>query len=83
MTAIRLNDSGFDVDAELIGTGLHLEAARVPILMREGKIVARCDRGEAEDSGRYRLTFLHGDRRLHLIVDERGHVIETATFESE
>jgi hypothetical protein len=80
MTAIRIQHDGFDVDADLIAKSLHLEAAQIPALMRAGKITARCERGELEDAGRYRLTFLHRDRRLHLVVDEQARVLETTTF---
>lgn len=79
MATVRVDENGFDVDAELIAECFHLDAARIPTLMRDGKIVARCERGEGEDAGRYRLTFLHRDQRLCLIVDEQGRVIETLT----
>lgn len=83
MTTVRLHENEFDVDAELIAERLHLDAARIPALMRAGKIVARCERGEEEDAGRYRLTFLHDDQRLCIIVDEQGRVIETLVYGAE
>ena len=79
MAQVHFQDDSFDVDAALIAHGLGLEPAQIPTMMRDGQISSRCERGEAEDSGRYRLTFLHGDQRLCLIINERGQVIETST----
>ena len=75
MTQIEFKDGAFDVDAALIARGLGLEAAQVPGLIRSGRIGSGCERGEAEDAGRYRLTFVYGERRLRLIVDGHGNLL--------
>jgi hypothetical protein len=49
--------------------------------MREGKITSLCERGVDEDAGRYRLTFFFEHRRLHLIVDEGGNIIQRSTLD--
>ncbi len=38
--AIEVRDNTFLVDAELVGELLHIPPARVPALMREGRITA-------------------------------------------
>ena len=77
MTKIHFRDNAFDVDAAVIARGFGLGVAEIPALMRTGQISSRCERGETEDAGRYRLTFLHGDKRFYVIVDEDGEVVET------
>lgn len=44
--------------------------------MWQAKITSRCERGVDEDAGTHRLTFYHGVRRLRLVVDDAGAVIE-------
>lgn len=75
---VTVQATGIEVDAGLIGRGLGLEPAQVPALMRAGKITSRCERGRDADAGRYRLTFFHGGRRLRLVIDEAGRVLQQA-----
>lgn len=76
MTEVQFENGTFDVDAKIIGRGLGLDAERIPAMMREGEISSRSERGEAEDAGRHRLTFFHGNNRFHLVVDETGRILE-------
>lgn len=76
MAEVTFDDGAFHLDAAIIGEGLNLEPAEVPLLMREGKITSLCERGEEEDAGRHRLTLFYGNRRLRLIVDKDGTVIK-------
>jgi hypothetical protein len=46
--------------------------------MRKGTLTSLCERGLDRDAGKFRLTFFHGRRRLRLIVDAAGNVIERA-----
>lgn len=49
--------------------------------MREGAITSSCERGIVDDAGRYRLIFFYKSRRLRLIIDEAGRVIQRSTIE--
>ncbi|MBP1804433.1 DUF6522 family protein [Rubellimicrobium aerolatum] len=69
-------DGGFVIDAEDLGPLLGLDPSRVPGLMREGRIVHRFETGEAEDRGRFRLTFVHGATTLRLVLATDGTVLE-------
>lgn len=80
MKTIEFEQGAFTVDADVIAAVLGIEPARVQPLMRDGIITSVCERGVGEDAGRYRLTFVHGDRAYHLIVDEEGHVIEQSAL---
>jgi hypothetical protein len=44
--------------------------------MRQRRITSICERGENEDAGRYRLTFFYAQRRLRLVLDEAGTIVE-------
>ena len=71
---IELKDGTFDLAADVIASGLGLAAETVPVLLRAGEITSRCEKGLDDDAGWYRLTFFHGNRRLRLFVDDRGHI---------
>src|SRR5262249_1892957 len=66
---IEVNDDAFLVDAALIGQLLHVSAAFVPMLMREGQITSVCERGIDEHDGEFRLTFFYRNRRARLSTD--------------
>lgn len=74
--AIEVTGSGITVDASLIADGLKLTPAAVQAGMREGRITSRCEHGIGDDAGRHRLTFFHGSRRLRLVVDDAGAIIQ-------
>lgn len=76
MSTIEFENGEFSVDAGLIAEGLGLEPSQVQSLMRERKITTLCERGEDADAGRFRLTFFHDQRRLRLVVDGAGKVLE-------
>ncbi|MGH8261140.1 MAG: DUF6522 family protein [Steroidobacteraceae bacterium] len=76
MNAIQLADGAIDIEASLIAPDLGLDPARVLDSMRSGALTATCERGVNDDAGRYRITFFHRNRRLRLIIDESGHILE-------
>jgi Family of unknown function (DUF6522) len=45
-------------------------------MIRNGEITSLCERGVNEDAGRYRLTFFHKSRRVRLVVDANGTVVQ-------
>jgi hypothetical protein len=66
----------FTVDAAIVAEGLGIDPATVLDAMRERRITSLCERGVDEDAGRSRLTFFYGRRRLRLIVDEAGSILD-------
>jgi Family of unknown function (DUF6522) len=81
MHEVEIQDGVIQVDASIIGQSLGLEPFEVQRLMREGKLTSSCERGVDQDHGRYRLTFFLGSRRLRLIVDEAGHIIQQSVID--
>jgi hypothetical protein len=79
--AVQVNPAAIQVDASIVGQGLELEPSEVQSLMREGAITSSCERGIEDDAGRYRLIFFYKSRRLRLISDEAGRVIQRSTIE--
>jgi hypothetical protein len=75
MKPVHVKDGAFEVDAGYLAEHFHLRPADVPELMRSERIKARCERGEKDDAGRYRLSFRFGASRLSLVVDESGRIL--------
>lgn len=73
-----LPEGGFLIDAADLGPLLGIDPPRVPGLMREGAITRRFERGEGEDAGRFRLSFLYGGLTVRLVVAADGTVISRA-----
>jgi len=63
---IEVSDDAFLVDAVLIGQLLHVPAARVPTLMREGQITSVCERGVDEHEGEFRYGYWAKDPEASL-----------------
>lgn len=76
MTSITLAGGDIDLDAALIAADLDLDCMGVLEAMRVRRLTAVCERGVAEDAGRYRVTFYYGNIRLRLIVDADGQIAE-------
>ncbi|TNC73279.1 DUF6522 family protein [Rubellimicrobium roseum] len=68
-------EGGFTIDATDLGPLLGIDPPLVPGLLRDGRIQSRFERGEGEDEGRFRLTFLYRGVRLRLILDGEGTVL--------
>ena len=73
---LEKTDAGFTIDAGELGVLLGLAAEEVRRMMRDGGITTRTERGEGADAGRYRLSFFSPERRVQLIVDEAGEVLQ-------
>jgi len=78
---IEVSDDAFLVDAVLIGQLLHVPAARVPTLMREGQITSVCERGVDEHEGEFRLTFFYRNRRARLSTDPTGRIVRRSAID--
>jgi hypothetical protein len=81
MSKLEIQDGVIQIDANIIGQTLGLEPLEIQRLMREGKLTSSCERGVNDDVGRYRLTFFLGSRRLRLIVDEAGRIIQRSLID--
>lgn len=79
--AVEFGDNTFVVDAALVGQLLHIAAARVPVLMRDGAITGICERGLEEHAGEFRLTFFYGSRRARLSTDTAGRILRRSAVE--
>ena len=80
MTDIERKAEDFVVDAALLAQAFGLSQDEIRDRMRAGTITSRCETGEGEDAGRWRLTFHLGDRACRFIVDRDGNVIKKASF---
>ncbi len=79
LTKIEFEQGAISFDAALVAEDLRLTPELVLARIREGKITSLCERGLDEDTGRFRLTFFHGNRRVRLVVDEEGKVLERSS----
>ena len=81
MTMIEFEDGAVLIDASIVGEGLGLKASFVPMLMRKGEITSLCERGIGADLGRFRMTFFYKSRRLRLIADADGHILQRSVID--
>ena len=81
VTKIEFGDRAVLIDASILGEGLGLEASFVPVLMRRGAITSLCERGIDADAGRFRMTFFYKSRRLRLVVDAAGNILQRSTID--
>lgn len=78
---IEIADDAFIIGAELLGELLHVPAAQVPILLREGAIRSVCERGIEDNEGEFRLTFFYRSRRARLSADLTGQIIRGSVID--
>ncbi|MCB1623989.1 MAG: hypothetical protein KDI32_05345, partial [Pseudomonadales bacterium] len=76
MNAVEFEDGAVCIDAAVIAAGLELKAEQIHSLLRKRRITSLCERGIDQDAGHYRLTFFHKNRRLRLVTDAAGSIIE-------
>ncbi|WP_338690832.1 DUF6522 family protein [Bradyrhizobium sp. 26S5] len=81
MTGIAFADGTFEVDANVVAEGLGIAVPLLQAEMRSGKITTLSERGVDADAGRHRLTFFSEHRRLRLVIDERGTIIQRSTLD--
>ncbi len=81
MTTIAFEDGTVVVDASIIGSGLGVEVVSVQGLMRAGDLTSLCETGTDVDVGLHRLTFFYKNRRLRLVVDATGRVINRSVID--
>ena len=82
MDTFRLNPTqrdalpSIEVDSALIAPGLGLEPAEFKRLLDSGKIRVLCERGTGEDAGAYRASYYLGNRRVRLLLDANGKLLQ-------
>ena len=72
------NNGGFTIEAADLAGLLGMPATDVQALMRSGAITTRSERGEGEDAGRFRVTFIHDRSQVRLIVTGDGDVLHVS-----
>ncbi len=82
MSGVTRDGTEFSVDAAILADALGLDAASVLPAMRERRITSLFERGIDEDAGRNRLTFRYARRRLRLVVDDGGNILERLAEEA-
>ncbi len=78
---VERTDETFSVDASLVSELLKVPPSTVHPLMRRNEITARCERGEGEHAGQYRLTFFYKGRRARLSVDASGRIVRRSVVD--
>ena len=72
----RISLPSIEVDSALIAPGLGLEPTEFKRLLDTGKIRVLCERGTGEDAGAYRASYYLADRRVRLVVDAAGNLLQ-------
>jgi hypothetical protein len=80
MAMIEFEEGAIQVDVTVVAKGLRLEPSLIQKRMREGTITSLCERG-IDDEGRYRLSFFSENRRLRLVVDDEGSVVQSSAID--
>ena len=80
MTQVEVTQDGFVVDATVIAAAFKLPPEKIQPLMRSGDITSKSETGVGADAGRARLTFIHGDRAVRLVVDQTGAILKKTRF---
>lgn len=68
--------ASIEIDAALVAPALGLELDQFRTLMERRQITVLCERGTGEDAGNYRASFYYGERRVRLVVDRYGRVVQ-------
>ena len=79
MNSITFENGTIQVDPAIVAKGLRLDVEALRTALRDGSVTSLCEKGMEQDAGRFRLTFFSPTRRLRLIVDEGGAVLQTST----
>lgn len=81
MKSLEFEDGTVQIDAAIVAEGFGILPTLLLERLREGKITSVCERGIDADHGRYRLTFFSENRRLRLVVDESGAIVQRSTID--
>jgi len=81
MTSLEIEDGAVQIDATIIAEAFGIAPGRLMELMRRGKVTSLSERGTDEDAGTYRLTFFHDNRRLRIVANESGDVLQRSVID--
>jgi Family of unknown function (DUF6522) len=81
MNPIAFENGAVQIDAAIVAEGLGLTLSRLREEMRAGRITSVAERGIDADHGRHRLSFFSEHRRLRIVVDETGAIIQRSAVD--
>lgn len=81
MKPVSFAGTDITVEAGVVAGALALTEVELRDRMHAGQIVTRCERGEGEDAGRWRLSFVDGGRVLRLTVDGTGGLVSRSLID--
>ena len=81
MTSLEIEDGTVQIDATIVAEAFGMAPERLMALMRQGKVTSLSERGIDEDAGNHRLTFFIDHRRLRLVVNEAGRVVQRSLID--
>lgn len=65
-----------EIEAAPVAEGLGLDPGEFMQLLEDRKITQLCERGTGPDAGLYRASFYYAGKRVRLVVDASGQVVE-------
>jgi hypothetical protein len=81
MTSLEIEDGTVQIDATIIAEAFGIAPERLMELMRQGKVTSLSERGIDEDAGSHRLTFFCDNRRLRIVANESGDVVQRSVID--
>ena len=81
MNPIAFENGAVQIDAAIVAEGLGLTLSLLREEMRAGRITSVAERGIDADHGRHRLSFFSEHRRLRIVVDETGAIIDRSAVD--
>lgn len=76
-----VHDDAIEVDAALIAAAFDLTPDQVMRELRHGVITSRSEHGIDTDAGRRRLTFFRGRKRVRIVLDAGGAVLQQTSLD--
>lgn len=76
MTTVTFAGGTIEVDATIVAAGLQLAPEDLRMALHSGAVTSICETGEGDDAGRTRVTFYSATRRMRLVVDATGTVLQ-------
>lgn len=78
---IMRHDHATEIDATLIGAAFDLTPDQVMHELRQGIITSRSEHGVDADAGRRRLTFFRGRKRVRIVLDADGAILQQSSLD--
>lgn len=76
VAAVSFAGTTLQVDATIVAAGLQLAPEALRAALHNGTVTSTCETGEGSDAGRTRVTFYSATRRMRLVVDATGTVLQ-------